>query len=262
VSSTNLRVLPQQTPPVESDVLPILPEVAQSPLLPLLAHELRAPLSGLVAGSELLVDQLESLDPAQLRDTASIIHRGTRWMQELMENLLCASSISSGRFQLERRRLRPLDLVAEVQPVIAPMLSKKQQVLRVASRGVVCDVWADRRRIGQVLVNLISNASKYSPSGETLYLTVTARPSAVRVTVADRGPGLPPGSPRRLFEPFYRAAPAISSGTEGLGLGLSIVKAIVESHGGQVGAGKRRGGGSRFWFELPTVAGGSETTSC
>jgi signal transduction histidine kinase len=243
---------------------PILPEIGQTSLLPLLAHELRAPLSGLVAGSELLVDQLEALDPAQLRDTASIIHRGTRWMQELMENLLCASSLSAGRFQLQRRLARPADLVAEVEPVIAPMVSKKQQVLRVVSRGTIPDVWADRRRIGQVLVNLISNASKYSPSGEVLYLTLTARQQRVRITIADRGPGLPPGSPLRLFEPFYRAAPAVTSGTEGLGLGLAIVKAIVDSHGGRVGASRRRGGGARFWFELPAKvakpASGGATT--
>src|SRR4051812_46524675 len=201
-------------------------------LLSVVAHELRAPLSALVAGSELLVDQLEGLDPEQLREMVSVIHRGTLWMQGLVENLLCASSINAGRFYLQRRWVQPLEMVAEVQPVVAPMLSKKQQVLRRSSRGDCRAISADSRRISQVLVNLISNASKFTPHGQPIDVILHNQLNCLRVTVADRGPGLTPGSQDRLFEPYYRAAPAVRSGKEGLGLGLSIVKSIVESHGG------------------------------
>ncbi len=82
-------------------------------------------------------------------------------------------------------------------------------------------------------------------------VTVTADGDCVRVSVADRGPGLPTGEAGRLFEPYYRAQEVRTSGTEGVGLGLSIVKSIVEAHAGRVGAEARRGGGARFWFELP-----------
>lgn len=220
-------------------------------LLSVVAHELRAPLSALVAGSELLVDQSEGLDPEQLREMVSVIHRGTLWMQGLVENLLCTSSINAGRFYLQRRWVQPLEIVAEIQPVVAPMLSKKQQVLRPSSRGDGRAISADSRRISQVLVNLISNASKFTPHGQPIDLILHNQLNYLRVTVADRGPGLTPGSQDQLFEPFYRAAPAVRSGKEGLGIGLSIVKSIVESHGGRVGASNRRGGGARFWFELP-----------
>jgi two-component system sensor histidine kinase KdpD len=214
------------------------------------AHELRAPISALVAGSEILADRLESIDPEQLREMVSVIHRGTLWMQGIVENLLCASSINAGRFYLQRHWVEPLEMIAEVQPVVAPMLSKKQQVLRTSSRGVRRSVWADGRRMGQVLVNLISNASKFTPPGEPIDLFVYSRPDYLRVTVADRGPGLAPGTASRLFEPFFRAAQTEGLSQEGMGLGLSIVKSIVESHGGRVGARNRRGGGARFWFEL------------
>ncbi len=220
-------------------------------LLSVVAHELRTPLSALVAGSELLVDQLETLNPDQLREMVSVIHRGTLWMQGLVENLLCASSISAGRFHLQRHWARSMALAAEVGPVVEPMLNKKQQVLRVSSRGALDHVWADSRRIGQVLVNLISNASKFSPAGQPIDLVFSRRAKCLRVTVADRGPGLPPGRTTQLFEPFYRATPAVRSGKEGVGLGLAIVKSIVEAHGGRVGASNRRGGGALFWFELP-----------
>jgi len=181
----------------------------------------------------------------------SVIHRGTLWMQGLVENLLCASSINAGHFYLQRRWIQPLELVAEIQPIVEPMLNKKQQVLRPSARGACRLISADSRRLGQVLVNLISNASKFTPPGQPIDLTLCNRPHCLRVTVADRGPGLTPGSASQLFEPFYRAASAVRSGKEGLGIGLSIVKGIVESHGGRVGASNRRGGGARFWFELP-----------
>jgi two-component system sensor histidine kinase KdpD len=197
------------------------------------------------------VDQLETLDPEELREMVSVIHRGTLWMQGLVENLLCASSISAGRFHLQRRLVRPMALAAEVGPVVEPMLNKKQQILRASSRGTLDRVWADSRRIGQVLVNLVSNASKFTPPGQSIDLVFSRRANHLRVTIADRGPGLPRGRTAQLFEPFYRAAPAVRSGKEGVGLGLAIVKNIVEAHGGRVGASNRRGGGARFWFELP-----------
>jgi len=248
-ASRELRDFPKPAPAVNPQRT--IGEITGEPaLLSVVAHELRAPISALVAGSEILADRLESIDPEQLREMVSVIHRGTLWMQGLVENLLCASSINAGRFYLQRRWVQPQELIAEAQPVVAPMLSKKQQVLRVSSRGACCGVWADSRRMGQVLVNLISNASKFTPPGQPIDLILYGRPNYLRMTVADRGPGLVSGTASRLFEPFYRGAQAEHSSQEGMGLGLCIVKSIVESHGGRVGASNRRGGGARFWFEL------------
>ena len=114
----------EPTPHTAATSPPLLAERASQPLLAVVAHELRTSLSALVAGSELLVDQLATLDPDQLRDLVSVIHRGTLWMQELVENLLCAASINTGRFQLHRGWVEPLAIVAEVQPVVVPLLTQ------------------------------------------------------------------------------------------------------------------------------------------
>jgi signal transduction histidine kinase len=103
--------------------------------------------------------------------------------------------------------------------------------------------------MAQVLVNLIINASKFSQPGSAIELEFDQRGGTLRGEVADRGIGLPPGSTAWLFEPAARA----DHGLQGLGLGLAVVKSIVEAHGGRVGAANRPAGGARFWFELPRV---------
>jgi two-component system sensor histidine kinase KdpD len=215
------------------------------------AHELRAPITALTASSEVLLADFEMLEPAQIRGMLLTLHRGALWLQSLVENLLCAATIREGRFRIQPQPIRPLDVVLEVQPVLEPLLAQKNQRLRLLPGDGDLEVSGDPRRIGQVLVNLISNASKYSEAGTPVDVGLTARGDAMRVTVADRGPGIPAGSSERLFEPYHRGAPATRSGKEGVGLGLAIVRSIVEAHGGRVGAANRPGGGASFWFELP-----------
>jgi signal transduction histidine kinase len=103
-----------------------------------------------------------------------------------------------------------------------------------------------------VLVNLILNASKFGPAKTAIDVAVALKDGKVQVSVADRGPGVSPEQALRLFEAYYRAPATASAGKDGVGLGLSIVKSIVEAHNGQVGVESRRGGGARFWFSLPT----------
>ncbi len=227
----------------------------QRSLFSVVAHELRAPVQALVDGAECLVEQVEAADPRQIRDMVAAIHRGTLGMRELVENLLCVASIDAGRFQLQRRPIRLLDVLAEVEPTVAPILHQREQTLRVTVRGRASWVSADRRRLGQVLANLISNASRFGPAGQPIDLLVRTMADVVRVTVADRGPGFPPGRHTRLFEPFERRYPTFRCGDDGLGLGLAVVRTVVRLHGGRVGAGNRRGGGAAVWFELPLAQG-------
>jgi two-component system sensor histidine kinase KdpD len=215
------------------------------------AHELRGPLAAVATSAELLVADWEVLEPPQMHQMVRAVHRGTIWLQGLVENLLCAASISDGRFQIRPQPVSLLEVAEEVRPVVEPILGQRGQGLRLKSRVGRTEVRADPRRLGQVLINLILNASKFAAPQTPIDLTLTPRAQAVRVAVADRGPGLPEGSTPRLFEPFYRAASAVRSGPEGVGLGLAIVRWIVEAHGGQVGADNRPGGGARFWFDLP-----------
>jgi two-component system sensor histidine kinase KdpD len=137
--------------------------------------------------------------------------------------------------------------------VVEPLLAQRGQRLRVRSRGAAAEVSGDGRRLGQVLVNLILNASKFGEPNSPIDVTLSFSGELVRVAVADRGPGLPEGGAQRLFEAYVRSAAATQSGKEGVGLGLAIVRSIVEAHSGRVGGENRRGGGARFWFELPLI---------
>ena len=223
-------------------------------LLATLAHELRGPLAALTTSSELLVADFEHLDPAQVRGMVAAMHRGALWLQGLVENLLCAASLRDGQLRL---RLEPIQLASAVrttQGLIAPLLARKQQRLRLKTRSRGGLVLADESRLCQVLMNLVLNASKFSPVGSIIDVYVSGGKRDASVSVSDRGPGLPDDQIGRLFDPFYRAATPALFDRQGVGLGLAIVKSLVEAHGGRVGAANRRGGGARFWLTLPIAA--------
>ena len=222
-------------------------------VLATVAHELRGPLTALATSSELLAEDFLHLDPQQVKNMLGAMHRRTLWLQGLVENLLCAATIREGRLQLYRQSLSLTDLLADVEAVVGPLLEQRGQRLRVRRAANLPEVLADSRRLGQVLINLILNASKFGAANTVIDVTISRRGGVIRVAVADRGPGVSPEQAHRLFEPYYRAPATSGSGKDGVGLGLSIVKSIVEAHGGQVGVESRRGGGARFWFSVPTV---------
>jgi two-component system sensor histidine kinase KdpD len=222
-------------------------------VLATVAHELRGPLTALATSSELLAEDFAHLDPEQVKSMLGAMHRRTLWLQGLVENLLCAATIREGRLQLNCQVLRMAEVVEEVEAVVGPLLEQRGQRLRVRIASEVPEVVADGRRLGQVLINLILNASKFGAPNTPIYLSISMRDGAVRVAIGDRGPGVSPEQAKLLFEPYYRAPATAGGGKDGVGLGLSIVKSIVEAHKGEVGVESRRGGGARFWFSLPTV---------
>ena len=236
------EVLARSTEAASGDHLAVLATVA---------HELRGPLTALAASSEILAEDFADLDRTQVRDMLSAMHRRTLWLQGLVENLLCAATICEGRLQLFCQSLRAADLLEDVKAVVGPILAQRGQRLRVRLSPGLPEVLADSRRLGQVLINLILNASKFGPLNTSIDLDVSLRGNVLRVVVSDRGPGVSSEQAERLFEPYYRSPANVVSGQEGIGLGLSIVKSIVEAHGGSVGVENRRGGGARFWFCIP-----------
>ena len=225
-------------------------------VLATVAHELRGPLTALATSSELLAEDFAHLDPEQVKNMLGAMHRRTLWLQGLVENLLCAATIREGRLQLHRQSLSLVDVMADVEAVVEPLLEQRGQRLRVRITRAVPEVSADARRLGQALVNLILNASKFGAPNTSIDVTMSMRAGSVHVAVADRGPGVRLEEAQRLFEPYYRAPATAGTGKDGVGLGLSIVKSIVEAHAGRVGVESRRGGGARFWFSLPAVGGG------
>ena len=224
-----------------------------------LAHDLRSPLTSLATTSEILDADLEGLNHGEIRTAVNTIRRGTVWLLELAENLLAAAAINDHRLRVELREIALEPVFEEVAALVKPILAQHGQRLRTLTRGMAQPALADRRRLVQILVNLVLNASKYAPAGSTIDILAWHRGNAVRIAVADRGPGIPRAYRDQIFEPFFRIGtrgPADT--TPGDGLGLAIVRSLVEAHGSRARVNCRRGGGTRMWFELATTNSAEE----
>jgi len=220
-------------------------------LLSSIAHEIRTPVTALATASELILEDLDQMGRDELVRITETMHRGAVWLQGLVENLLCAATLSEGRLRIYRRPISLTELSHDVTTVVEPLLRQRGQWVRVVERQQGGPVFADGRRIGQALINLLVNAGKHGRPGTRIDVLISQRARMMRVQVADRGPGLSALVRDTLFTPFGRGPDAVRAGVDGVGLGLAIVRSIVELHGGRVGASSRRGGGAVFWFEIP-----------
>jgi PAS domain S-box-containing protein len=217
------------------------------------AHEFRTPLSALAASVELLLDQAPDLTAAELAELLTSLHLGVLGLQTLIDNLLESASIEAGHFRVYPRPSSLGEIIAAAVGTMQPLLEKHDQHLVVELPASIPVVQADPRRTVQVLINLLSNASKYGPDDAEIEVLAAVQDGWVRVAVADSGSGVPPESRGDLFRRFTRRSAGNEKAEVGVGLGLSVVKAVVEAHGGEVGIEDRPQGGSVFWFTLPVV---------
>ncbi len=217
------------------------------------AHEFRTPLSALEASIELLLDQAPELKPDELHELHTSLHLSILGLHTLVNNLLESANIEARRFRISPRTSDLEEIIPEAVRIMQPLLLKYGQRLVVEFPFNIPVVHADPRRTVQVLTNLLSNASRYGPPDKEIVLQVTSSLQYVRIAIIDQGPGIPPEHRDSLFHRFIfpHADDAVSQA--GAGLGLSVVKAIVEAHNGQVGMDNRAGGGSIFWFTLPVA---------
>lgn len=218
-----------------------------------IAHEFRTPLSALAASIELLIDQAPDLEAGELDELLKSLHLGVFGLQSLVDNLLESASIETGRFRVSPRPYDLDKIIEEARQTMQPLLDKYDQRLAIQIPSGLPLVQADPRRVVQVLVNLISNASKYGPESADINLSAAQQEKWVKIEVADRGPGISSQYRELLFQRFEYPASDQERRQVGAGLGLSVVKAIVEAHGGQVKVEDRPGGGSIFWFTLPAA---------
>jgi K+-sensing histidine kinase KdpD len=218
------------------------------------SHEFRTPLSSQAASIELLLDQAPSLSGPELQRLLSALHLSTLNLQTLVDNLLEGASIEAGHFRVHTQATDLTKIIAEAIRTIQPLLDKREQTLLLDLPTCLPSVHADVRRTVQVLVNLLSNASKYGPGQAEIALSVIVSKEFVRIEVADRGPGIHPNQRKDLFRRFIYPHPESDRARYGAGLGLLVVKAVVEAQGGTVGVEDRLGGGSVFWFTLAAEA--------
>lgn len=220
-------------------------------MLATVAHELRGPLGALETASEILDRDFDLLDQSQVRVMVSSIRRRALWLHGLMENLLCAATVDDGQFRMHVTSLNLLELIDDAGLLVEPLLKRRSQRLKIRTSPTVPLVSGDSRRLTQVVLNLLSNAAKYAGDQTLIELVLSLHEGRVRLAVSDRGPGVPHEQVGQLFEAYNRAG---RTDGEGLGIGLSVVRSIVDAHGGRVGFANRRGGGATFWFELPAIA--------
>jgi signal transduction histidine kinase len=214
------------------------------------AHELRTPIAALSATLDLLVEDALSMSRDELGSMVSTLRRSALRLEHLVDNLLDAGSIEAGTFQVRAMPTSVGHSLREALVFVQPLMDGKGQRLETDLRHDSDRVLADARRTTQVLANLIANASKYAPEGTTITVSSESRDGFVRVTVRDEGPGIPADEQTKLFQRFFRSR-EVRDQAGGLGLGLSICRAIVHAQGGEIGIESAQGRGTSVHFTLP-----------
>jgi two-component system sensor histidine kinase KdpD len=219
----------------ERSRLAVETERQRSELLSAVSHDLRTPLASITGAATALVDQLEGSQ----RELLLTVREESNRLGRLVADLLDLTRIESGALRAKREWSPIEEVVSGAIDRVEPLLAGRTVHVDVPDEVLLAPM--DPTLIEQVLVNLLENAAKYSPAGTAIDVVARAEPDAVRVEVADRGPGIPPGE-------VYRAADGQRA--RGTGLGLAICRAILRAHGGRIEAADREGGGAvfRFWL--------------
>jgi PAS domain S-box-containing protein len=216
-----------------------------------ITHEFRTPLAALSASVELLSDQLPSLTTPEIEGLLHSLNIGIINLQSLIDNLIEAASIEAGRFKVNPQKVDFDSILQEAVHTIQPIAEKHGLMVILPPKKLGFLVQADKRRTSQVLVNLLSNAIKHSPEAGKITIRTVILSKQVQVEIQDEGEGISDQRKPQLFNRFVAASP--EDHTSQLGLGLSVVKAIIEAQNGKVGYRDGETGGAIFWFTLPLV---------
>ena len=222
---------------------------AKSEFLSRMSHELRTPLNAILGFSQVL--ERQEL-PVIQRERVGHIYRAGQHLLSLINEVLEIARIETGKIQLSVEPVCMADALSEVLDIIRPLASQRRiQIERNDFVSAETNILADRQRLKQVLLNILSNATKYNADGERIVVTVEQRSANLRVTVADNGPGIPADKRNRLFGAFDRLG-AENTTTQGTGLGLALSKRLTEAMGGRIGENQPEKGAS-FWVEFTIV---------
>jgi len=227
-------------------------EELKSTFISVISHELKTPVSLIKGYAGTLARTDAAHDPEFVRESAQVIVEEADRLTELIDNLLDASRIQAGALSME---LRPVDLAAIVRKTVArfeAQTNEHQFVLDLPDD--LPPVQADERRLRQILDNLLNNAIKYSPAGGKITIKARVKDEMVFVYVQDEGIGIPEEEQEAIFESFYRVDSSLRRSTQGAGLGLFLVRAIVRAMGGDVWVESEPGHGSTFIFTLPVAS--------
>lgn len=226
-------------------------------LVALISHELRTPLTSIHGALAILAERFGGEFSESARRLVDVAHRNSQRLTRLIDDILDLQKIEWGAVAFEVRALEVWSLLDQAVDMNQPYAA--QLGVKLALQGMDGNLYlaGDPDRVLQVATNLLSNAARFSPPGETVLISAIRAGEYVRVSVADRGPGIPESFRDRVFQRFAQAEADTPRRRKGTGLGLSISKAIVESMHGRIGFDTVPGHGTTFYFDLPAASGTS-----
>jgi PAS domain S-box-containing protein len=226
---------------------------AKSQFLATMSHELRTPLNAIIGLSEMMASEIMGpMGNPRYKEYVSDIHRAGRHLLDLVTDVLDTSRIEAGGYRLVLGPLQAAEMIEETHRIVAPLAAERGVRLERTVAPGLPPIRGDRRALKQILINVVSNAVKYTPSGGSIAIRAEAEPAAVAIAVADTGTGIRPEDLARVTEPFYRAGDVYTSNAAGgAGLGLSIARGLVEAHGGSLAIASTFGEGTTVTLRFP-----------
>jgi cell cycle sensor histidine kinase DivJ len=226
--------------------------VRKSRFLATMSHELRTPLNAIIGFSEMLMkEEVLALDQKRRNEYAALINDSGRHLLGVVNGILDMSKIETDNFEITAESLAPAQVIAHCCEMVALPASEAGVVLAPSVSDGLPEMIADRRALNQILLNLLSNAIRFSDRGGKIVIGARAEAGAVIFTVEDSGVGMSDEDLRRIGEPYFQARSSYDRRHGGTGLGLSIVKGLVRLHGGELSIRSRVGEGTRVTVRLP-----------
>jgi PAS domain S-box-containing protein len=219
--------------------------------LAMITHELRTPLTSIIGFTTTLLADDVAWEPAEQRDFTQTIQREANRLQELIDHLLDLSRLEAGMLPIFMERHTLQEIIDDALPQLQTLTSGQTFTLNLPDN--LPPVYADAKRIAQVLVNLVRNASTYSPKGSEINISAYARNNFMQIIVNDQGPGIPPSDYKKIFKAFRRGTKVENGVTQGAGLGLAICKGLVEAHGGHIWIKRKTTPGATISFTIPLI---------
>ncbi len=217
----------------------------------MISHELRTPLTSIIGFTTTLLAEDVAWEPDEQRDFIQTIQQEANRLQELIDHLLDLSRLEAGMLPISLKPHSLHEIIEDALPQFHSLTSRHTLTLHLPAN--LPPVYVDAKRIAQVLVNLVRNASTYAPEGTEISISASVRGGFVQINVNDQGPGFRRPNTKRCFKAFQRGVNVENGPAKGAGLGLAICKGLVEAHGGRIWIKKKTTPGTTISFTIPLV---------